>query len=153
MQLKSRLKYSPGKHDSCSGRPTGVIAGNYAWVTEISGALPLPICVVSPVPRRQKFGGTCLCQLNGNGAYACDLFVNFGNLRLRTGEAMTFNIYTQINNVMFLAEVRVTGEVEAQNCCNGDVTFLWEIFSFFSFFSEQCTEQTSGHTSYLDVKS
>ena len=45
--------------------------------------------------------------------YACDLFVNFGNIRLRTDEAMTFNIYTQMNNVMFLAEVRVTGEVVA----------------------------------------
>ena len=77
--------------------------------------------------------------------YACDLFVNFGNIRLRTDEAMTFNIYTQINNVMFLAEVRVTGEVVAQPCYNGDVTFLWEIFVTFSFFSEQWTEQTSGH--------
>ena len=77
--------------------------------------------------------------------YACDLFVNVGNLRLRTGEAMTFNIHTQINNIMFLAEVRVTGAAVAQHCYNGDVTFLWEIFVTFSFFSELWTEQTSGH--------
>ena len=74
--------------------------------------------------------------------YACDLFVNFENLRLRMGEAMTFNIYTQINKVMFLAEVRVTCEVVAQHCYNGAMGFfVW----LFSFFSEQWTEQTSGH--------
>jgi len=133
MHLDSRFNYSPGKYDSCNGRPTGVIAANYVGLTEISGALPLSISVVSPVPPWQKFGGTCPCRLNGAGAYACDLFVNVRNLRLRMGEAMTFNIYTQINNVMFLTEVRVTCEVEAQNCCNGDVTFLWEIFDFFLF--------------------
>ena len=65
--------------------------------------------------------------------YACDLFVNFGNIRLRTGEAMTFNFHTQIINVMFLAEARVTGETEAQNCYNGDATFQWEIFDFFLY--------------------
>jgi len=43
---------------------------------------------------------------------------------------------------MFLAEAKVTGEAEAQNCYNGDVTLLWKIFVTFSFFSEQCTEQT-----------
>ena len=104
MHLDSRFKYSPGKYGSCNGRPTGVIAANCVGLTEISGTLPLSICVVFPVLRWQKFGGTCPCRLNGAGACACDLFVNVGNLRLRTGEAMTFNIYTQINNVLFLAE-------------------------------------------------
>ena len=145
MHLKSRFKHSPGKHDSCNGRPTGMTAGNYAWVDRNFRCFaPINLCC-APVPRRQKFGGTCPCQVNGNGAYAFDLFVNYGNLHLRMGEAMTFNIHTQINNVMFLAEVRVTGEVVAQPCYNGDVTFLWEIFVTFSFFSEQWTEQTSGH--------
>ena len=111
-----------------------MIAGNYDRVTEISGALPLSICVVPLCPLWQKFGGTCPCRLNGASAYACDLFVNFGNLRLRMGEAMTFNIYTQINKVMFLAEVRVTGEAVAQHCYNGDVTFLWEFFVTFFLF-------------------
>ena len=45
---------------------------------------------------------------------------------------LTFNIYTQINYVMFLAEVS-HGEAVAQHCYNGDVTLLWEIFVNFPF--------------------
>ena len=84
--------------------------------------------------------------------YACDLFVNFGNLRLRIGEAMTVNIYTQINNVMFfLAEARVTGEAVAQHCCNGDVTFLWEIFV--TFFLFLLAMYRTDKWTYFDAKS